>query len=81
MAATRLTDIAVLVLLAPDCPRIRLLALDDPAARQVRRIAVSLAAFLAGGSSLRDLCDGSFAAPALGFAVSLVHRVARRRLV
>jgi moderate conductance mechanosensitive channel len=72
VAATRLADIAVRVLLAPDCPRLRLLPLDDAAARQVRRIAVGLAAFVAGGASLRSLCDGPFAAPALGFTVSLV---------
>jgi small-conductance mechanosensitive channel len=72
VATTRLTAIAVRVLLAPDCQRLRLLPLNDAAARQVRCIAVGLAAFVAGGSSLRSLCDGPFAAPAVGFAVSLV---------
>jgi small-conductance mechanosensitive channel len=72
VAAARLTGIAVRVLLAPNCPRLRLLPLDDAAAREVRCIAVGLAAFAAGGSSLRSLCDGPFAAPSLGFAVSLV---------
>ena len=72
VAATRLTAIAVRVLLAPDCPRLRLLPLDDATAWQVRRIAVGLAAFVAGGSSLRSLCDGPLAAPGLGFIVSLV---------
>ena len=72
VATTRLTGIAVRVILAPDCPRLRLLPLNDAAARQVRRIAIGLAALVAGGSSLRSLCDASFKAPALGFAVSLV---------
>jgi small-conductance mechanosensitive channel len=72
VTATRLTDIAVRALLAPHCSRLRLLPLDDAATRRVRRIAVGLAAIAAGGSSLRSLCDGPLAAPALGFAVSLV---------
>jgi len=72
VAATRLTAIAVRVLLAPDCPRLRLLPLDDATAWQVRRIAVGLAAIVAGGSLLRSLCDGPLAAPGLGFIVSLV---------
>jgi hypothetical protein len=72
VTATRLTAIVVRVLLSPDCPRLRLLPLDDTTAWQVRRIAVGLAAFVVVGSSLRSLCDRSLAAPGLGFIVSLV---------
>src|SRR5262249_38960864 len=75
VVAIRLTDIAARVLLSPDSPRLRLLRLDDALARQVRRIAVGLAAFVAAGSSVRSLCDGPLAAPALGFAVGLVSGV------
>jgi moderate conductance mechanosensitive channel len=43
VAATRLTGIAVRPLVAPDCPRLRLLPIGDAAARRVRRIAVGAA--------------------------------------
>jgi small-conductance mechanosensitive channel len=72
VAATRLTGITVRPLVNPDCPWLRLLPMGDAAARRVRRIAVGFVAFVAGGSSLRSLCDGPFAAPSLGFALSLV---------
>jgi hypothetical protein len=72
VVATRLTGIAVRPLVAPDCPRLRLLPTGDATARRVRRIAVGLAAFVVGGSSLSGLCDGLLAAPSLGFALGLV---------
>jgi hypothetical protein len=75
VATTRLIGVAVRPLVAPNCPRLRLLPMSDAAARRVRRIAVGSAAFIAGGSSLRGLFEGPLAVPSLGFAVGLVAGV------
>jgi small-conductance mechanosensitive channel len=76
VTAVRLTGIGVRLLLAPGCPRLRLLPMDDPAARHIRVIMIGLAALLTGGPSLRALCEGPLAAPGLGFAVSAITVIA-----
>jgi small-conductance mechanosensitive channel len=76
VTAIRLMGIAVRVLLAPERPLLRLLPLDDAAARRIRVIVIGLAAFVAGGSALRALCEGPLAAPALAFAVTVTASAA-----
>jgi small-conductance mechanosensitive channel len=76
VTAIRLTGIAVGALLAPERPQLRLLSLDDAAARRVRVIAIGLAALVTGGSALQALCEGPLAAPALAFAVSVTASAA-----